>query len=292
MAKKRSGVQSERIQGAWGWARIAYLGASSVLVGSLVLLAPVASASSTHVAPFHGAKWSSNNIVNNVCNTHGGWGVTPKWSNATGVGVASAYEKSTTCPAALGGTSYGSAVASTLTVAIPLRLPTGAHSVQATMNETMSGNQMVHIGGVCPPVAGGSGSSNCAEYTQYSSQITVAQLWDSTTNTYMSNGGTPTYGPALYNYTYAYNDTSCSSGTCTYTNHSVAGSSFPGNTVSASFTAYFNATFNHTHRYWVLLGIYIQAYEMIQGYPNSYTVASINMATFGNSFSVPAVKVV
>ncbi|HZY69491.1 MAG TPA: hypothetical protein VFF67_00740 [Thermoplasmata archaeon] len=267
------------------------MGTSSVVVVGVLLFAPTA-AGSTHSAPFHGAKYSSNNLVNNYCNTHGGWGVSPRWNNATGFGAASAYVKSTSCPAALGGISGGLVQTNTITVGIPIRLPSGAHSVQATMNETMSGTQAVHIGGRCPAVVGGSGSSNCAINAQYSSQITYARLWDATTNTYTANGGIPTYGPNLYNYTYDYNYTSCSSGTCTYSNYSAVVSTFAGNTVSAALTAYFNATFNNTHRYWVLLGIYIEATEFIQGYPNSWAVATINMATFGNSFAVGPIKVV
>lgn len=263
-----------------------------MLLTAVLLFAPSLSAGAGRTAPFPGAKYSSNNLINNYCNTRGGWGIVPRWSNATGIGAATAAVKSTSCPAALGGVSGGLVQTNTITVAIPMRLPAGMHSVQATMNETMSGTQAVHIGGKCPAVVGGSGSSNCAINAQYSSQFTYAKIWDATTNTLLGVTSNNPYGPNFYNYTYDYNRTTCSSGTCTYSNYSAVVSTFPGNTVSTVFTAYFNYTFNHTHRYWVELGIYIEATEFIQGYPNSSASATINMATFGNLFGVGPIKVV
>ncbi|HZY69532.1 MAG TPA: hypothetical protein VFF67_00945 [Thermoplasmata archaeon] len=158
----------------------------------------------------------------------------------------------------------------------------------------MTGAEHIHLGGGCPAptLVNGAGNRNCDADAQYSSQIILAQLWDSSANTYTSNGGTPAVGPNLFNYTYVYNNTACSSGTCSYTNNSSAAATFPGNSVSGSFKAFFNATFTHSDRYWVILGIYIETLEFIVGYPNSTATASVNMATLGNFVQISEIKIV
>ncbi|HZY69521.1 MAG TPA: hypothetical protein VFF67_00890 [Thermoplasmata archaeon] len=274
-------------------------GILTIGVGLLLLTAPAASASKAMLPPFKNATWTiGNSQIYAGCYTKARWTVSPSWNNATGNGSAAASFGSKSCPPSLGGVSSALVQTNVFTISIPLHLPSGAHSVALTMKETMSGSNHVHIGGVCPaPVlANGNGNMNCDAYAQYASQMGgtsgggPSKLWDQTTNTYVS--GSPGTGPNLYNYTWDYNRTTCSSGTCTYSNYSASVSTFSGNTVSATYTAYFNSTFTNTHKYWVIVGIYLEVTGDVVGYPHSTSSSTLDMAGLGGYFAVTSIKVV
>lgn len=151
-----------------------------------------------------------------------------------------------------------------------------------------------HIGGVCPPVhldANGNGQENCGVETQWCfSQCfhgPSPYLWDQTNNTFVFDN---TYFPSHNNYTYVYNQTSCSSFMCTYNNGTT--NVRAASSVNTVFTWYFNSTMVKSHRYWAVILFSGFAFSEITNYPASTAAASFNLATFGDGLNVTSVKVV
>ncbi|HZY69544.1 MAG TPA: hypothetical protein VFF67_01005 [Thermoplasmata archaeon] len=246
--------------------------------------------------PFHKATWSANNQVFSTCTTKAHLGVLPHWSNATGVGGWISTSSSKTCPVTVGGISDGWA-STILTLAIPVRIPTGAHSVQLNLNIAATASQSAHIGKTCPAPrlnANGNGAEFClitAEWCFPSCfNPNPTYLWDSTNNTYTTSS---TSLPSYYNYTYDYNQTSCSSYKCTYSNYSsAAATSGTGNGFKAPFTWYFNTTAVKGHQYWVVVSINGYAMSEVENYPASTAAANLNVDTFGNGLNFTSIKIV
>lgn len=279
------------------WTPIGALGVSAVSAAFLVAISPLTSAALFnavgHAAPYRGGMFSASNQVQSLCNSKNRFGVLPRWNNATGLGGWTSLSTSKSCPAALGGVSAGFA-GSLLTVGIPVRVPSGAHSVQVVVSINFTASFSYHLGGRCPAVhldANGNGQENCGIIAQWCFSICIygsyPYLWDQTNNTYTYDN---VYFPFHNNYTYIYNQTSCSSKVCSYNNGSSATSASPK--VNTLFTWYFNSTMVKSHRYWAVILFSGFAYSSVQNYPASTASASLNFGSLGNGFNVTSVKVV
>ncbi|HZY69538.1 MAG TPA: hypothetical protein VFF67_00975 [Thermoplasmata archaeon] len=202
------------------------------------------------------------------------------------------------CPIPTGqGSGYvsGASDVTDITIAIPVRIPTtGTHVVVANMSAVFTANETVHLGGLCPPVVlntYGNGQQYCTIQALYYFQQNYAYIDDKTTNTWISPTGAQS-GPLLWGESYGYNDTTCSSNSCSYSNYSLRNTTtLVGNAVNTSWDMAFNTTFTATHHYLLLLSFNIEAGGEIQGYPKTTAVTWINVATFGNHFGVNFVSV-
>lgn len=272
-------------------------GGGATAISALVVLSSVALGGTfnaiNHVAPYRGGTFSVYNQIINTCASHNRFGVAPNWNNATGVGGWTSVSSARSCVPAVGQYSGGFA-AELLTVGIPLRLPSGAHSVQVVVSINFTGMQTQHIGGACPTPhldANGNGQENCGIYSDWCFSICIygsyPYLWDQTNNTFVYD---MVYFPFHHNYTYTYNQTSCSSFKCTYNNGTQSSSA--QSKVNTVFTWYFNSTMVKTHRYWAVILFSGFADTSVQNYPASRASASLNFATFGEGFKVTSVTVV
>lgn len=256
--------------------------AAVITLGSLVI-----------TAPYNGATWSSNTQILYSCATSARFAVAPHWSNSTGVGGWIVKSSSKTCT--LGGLGGSNGWASTiLTIGLPVRIPTGAHSVQVTAKITFTPTGSIHIGKVCPAIvlnANGNGVLNCRIGYEWCFPSCFnpnpTYLLDKTNNSYTYSS---TSLPAEDNYSYAYNDTSCGGFICTYSNSSGAKAvgNVPGNSV---FTWYFNTTAVKTHRYLVVISINGYASSYVDNYPSSAAASSLNFDSLGNQFNVTSIKI-
>ncbi|HZY69571.1 MAG TPA: hypothetical protein VFF67_01140 [Thermoplasmata archaeon] len=282
-----------------GWGRIAVAGGviTCVVLISFGCAAAVVIPSSNNVsAPYRGALWSGYNQAQYACLSKARFGMTPQWSNATGVGGWIASSNSRSCSPLLGGTSWGMA-STILTIAIPIRIPNGSHSVQVTSRIAMAASQGVHFGGACPAPhldVNGNGNNVCRIYAEWCFAqcfgAASTYLFDATNSTYSYSN---TSFPNSYNYTYDYNSSSCSSFKCTYSNFTSAGSTaVTGSGFNLAFTWYFSTTAAKSHHYWVVLAFNGYAGSMVQGYPASTAAAYMNVGTFGNQFNVTGIKIV
>lgn len=155
-----------------------------------------------------------------------------------------------------------------------------------------AGAQMAKIGGTCPMPhldVNGNGNENCLILSQWGLGGSTSYLLDATNNTVVNS---PTTFPNLYNYTYDYNRTSCSSFKCSYSNSTTAGATLVGNSLSTTFTWFFNSTMVKTHQYWAIVTLSGGAQSFVYEYPASTASASLNFATFGNGLNITSVKVV
>lgn len=276
------------VSGGAAWC-IALLAVGSVAGGAVFH-------STTISPPYHGAKWSANSQVFSNCATSARLSVAPHWSNATGIGGWISTATSKSCPTNLGGISDGWA-STILTLSIPVRIPTGAHSVQVSMNIAVKASQMAHIGKSCPnPLlnANGNGNEFCLITDEWCFPSCFnpnpTYLWDATNNTYTSSS---TSLPSYYNYTYDYNQTTCSSYKCTYSNYSSAGATAgTGNGYKAPFTWYFNTTAVKSHHYWIIVSINGYAMSEVENYPASLAAAYLNVDSLGNGLNLTAINIV
>ncbi|HZY69533.1 MAG TPA: hypothetical protein VFF67_00950 [Thermoplasmata archaeon] len=175
-----------------------------------------------------------------------------------------------------------------------MRIPTGAHSVQVNVKITSSTTQAIHVGKPCPaPVlnANGNGVLNCLIGYEWCFPSCFnpnpTYLWDATNNTYTYSG---TSLPSQYNYSYAYNYTTCASFKCTYSNSS--GSAGVANGYNAPFTWYFNTTAVKGHQYWVVVSINGYAMSEVENYPASTAAANLNVDSLGNQLNFTSIKIV
>lgn len=249
--------------------------------------------STNHIAPYPGGTYSANNWVQTQCASKNRLGILPHWSNTTGVGGWTASATAKSCLPAIGVASGG--IAGTFfSIAIPLRIPSGAHSVQVNAHIIYSGARSIHLGGPCPAVrldANGNGQESCSISAQFCFSFCIGgslpYLWDSTNNTYVYSG---TSFPVSNNYTYLSNYTSCSAFKCTYSNSTYSG--IAPNSVNTVFTWYFNSTMVKTHRYWAVITFSSFAYSEVQNYPRSTASASFNIGSLGNGLNLTSIAIV
>lgn len=287
--------RSNRLQKGIRWAELA-TGGSGVALAVLVALSSAALGvtfnSINHVAPYRGAIFSANNQVVSICASKNRFGVTPTWNNGTGIGGWTSLSFSKSCVQALGGTSAGYA-GTFLSIAIPIHVPNGGHSVQVNANVVFTASQSLHLGGLCPAphLVNGNGYEQCTLFSQWCFSGCfygpTPYLWDATNNTFVYSSTT---FPVHNNYTEDYNYTTCSSNSCTYSNGTTSVKA--QSTVNTPFTWYFNSTMVKSHKYWAVISFNGFAYSSVMNYPASTATASLNFGSFGNGFNVTSVTVV
>jgi hypothetical protein len=259
----------------------------------LLVLAPSGAAGgpTSLTPPFHGTKTLLYRTV-----LSGGCGagrllVGPAWRATTGFAHAAGTAKASACAFPGGASSDGESMGEWV-VSLPVHISTNG-SYTITLNWTLNGSGSDRwSAGKCPypkAPAKGSVASYCFIEAEYE-VVGDALLYD------LSNGTIDYASGALdeIGINYTVNDTTCSNGSCSSTNYTVAycypstSCSFTGSTTS-SYTI--SAALVASHHYALVFYGENLAYASIDGYPSGSAHASFDLGLKGHSWALHSIVV-